>query len=126
MELALSTRGNAYRCKSGDEILAFENLPSWDASPTEVKAKEMLDQYANSHLGYWHPTGHGGIRENLRVINQRHWFDVLPPHQAGMHLHDVGLQLVVEPCPGTPVAELRGDHRVLRQQLLGDATGDEA
>jgi sugar phosphate isomerase/epimerase len=132
--------------------LAFENLPSWEAIPTEVEAKEMLDQYASPHLGYWHDTGHGGIRENLRFVNQRHWFEMLAPHLAGMHLHDVaypghdhimpphgsldfssfagaihpGLQLVVEPFPGTPVVDLQAGHRLLRQQLLGDATGDAA
>jgi sugar phosphate isomerase/epimerase len=126
--------------------LAFENLPTWEAIPTEVEAKELLDHYASPYLGYWHDTGHGGIRENLRFINQHHWFEALSPHLAGMHLHDVappgrdhlmpphgcldfssfaagirpGMPLVIEPYPGTPVLELQAAHRILRQQLLGE------
>ena len=131
-----------------DITLAFENLPSWEAIPTETEAKELLDRLDTPHLGYWHDTGHGGIRENLRFINQRHWFEMLSPHLAGMHLHDVAfpghdhimppqgeldfslfasaikpeMPLVVEPYPGTPFNDIQTGHRALRQQLLGEAS----
>ncbi len=112
--------------------LGFENLPSWEAIPTEVELQALLARLGTPWIGYWHDIGHGQIRQNLGLINQQHWLHRLTPHLVGMHIHDVrapamdhlppGLGdiafaafaeaaaacpiLVLEPAPGTPPEQL--------------------
>ena len=69
--------------------LGLENLPSWEAVPTEAEMKELVDYYRSPHIGYWHDIGHGQIRENMGFVNAERWVNTLQPHLAGMHLHDV-------------------------------------
>jgi sugar phosphate isomerase/epimerase len=61
--------------------LALENLPTWEAMPTEIELEALL--------GYWHDIGHGQVRENLGFINQVRWMDRLKHALTGMHIHDV-------------------------------------
>ncbi|MBU0677321.1 MAG: sugar phosphate isomerase/epimerase [Verrucomicrobia bacterium] len=70
-------------------VLALENLPTWEAFPTEIEMQELLAQYGGRNLRYWHDIGHGQIRENLGLINAERWLDRLQDHLAGMHIHDV-------------------------------------
>ncbi len=115
-------------------ILALENLPSWEAVPTENECRELIEALRTSRLGYWHDTGHGRIRENCGFTNHAKLFERLLPYLAGMHLHDVrfpatdhvlppvadGLDFadfaaaaklpipkVIEPMPGAPAEEIR-------------------
>ena len=69
--------------------LAFENLPSWEAIPTEIEMETLLNHFQSKHIGYWHDLGHGRVRENLGLINQERWMERLQPYLVGMHLHDV-------------------------------------
>lgn len=69
--------------------LAIENLPTWEAFPTEVEFEELMRRFGNRHLRYWHDLGHGQIRQNLGLINHERWLERLQPHLAGMHVHDV-------------------------------------
>jgi len=69
--------------------LAMENLPTWEAVPTEVELETLLQHMASPHLGYWHDMGHAQIRENLGLINHERWLERLQPHLVGMHVHDV-------------------------------------
>ena len=70
-------------------ILGIENLPSWEAVPTEYELEIMLREFNSPYLGYWHDIGHGQIRENLGFINQEKWLDRLEGNLVGMHIHDV-------------------------------------
>lgn len=70
-------------------VLAIENLPTWEALPTEVELEELFRRFGNQHLRYWHDIGHGQIRQNAGLINADRWLDRLLPHLAGMHVHDV-------------------------------------
>jgi sugar phosphate isomerase/epimerase len=70
-------------------MLALENLPTWEALPTEIEMFDLLGTFGNRNLRYWHDMGHGQIRENMGLINQERWLDKLQPHLAGMHVHDV-------------------------------------
>jgi sugar phosphate isomerase/epimerase len=133
--------------------LALENLPSWEAVPSEQEAETLLRRYASPRLAYWHDIGHGRVRENLGFIDQRHWLARLGPHLAGVHVHDVAgpaadhlmpprgeidfrafqtlLQpdtvRVIEPAPGTPEPDIREAVRVLAEAWSGTppAEGDE-
>ena len=70
-------------------FLALENLPTWEAIPTEAEMMDLLRDYGNSRLRYWHDLGHGQIRENMGMINQERWLEKLQPFLIGMHVHDV-------------------------------------
>lgn len=69
--------------------LALENLPSWEAIPTELEMEALLQQYGPQRLRYWHDVGHAQVRENLGLINPERWLERLGPWLAGMHIHDV-------------------------------------
>lgn len=70
-------------------VLAIENLPTWEAIPTEVEFEEIARRFGNRHIRYWHDLGHGQIRQNIGFINHERWLERLQPHLAGMHVHDV-------------------------------------
>ena len=108
--------------------LAFENLPSWEAIPTEMEMEQLLKQYNSPLLRCWFDFGHAQIRQNIGFINAERWAERLSPFMAGMHIHDVkppvtdhvmppngqipfqhyreianrDLVRVIEPAPGTP------------------------
>lgn len=69
--------------------LGMENLPTWEAIPTETELEATLNHFNSPWLRYWHDMGHGQIRENLGLINVVRWLERLAPHLAGMHVHDV-------------------------------------
>ncbi len=122
--------------------LAIEIQPMWESVPTELELFDLLTEFKDSGLRYWHDFGHGQIRENLGFINHRRWLERLEQFLAGMHIHDVvapaqdhlapGLgnmdftvfteiagrtkARVLEPHPETTAADLTNGVRQLRQQ----------
>ena len=112
--------------------LALENLPSWEAVPTEAELETLLKQINSPYIGYWHDFGHAVIRDNLGFISHIHWLRHLQPWMKGMHLHDVAFPaadhlmpphgnaafeqfrefitaapaLVLEPAPNTPLSAI--------------------
>ena len=121
--------------------LAMENLPSWEALPSEAEMVIIGSRYDAARVGYWHDIGHGQVRENLGFINQLHWLGRLKDQIVGMHIHDVepiamdhlmpprgtidfsgfkpylnsGMALVLEPAPGTPTQDVVGAKHHLEQ-----------
>ncbi|NCC49589.1 MAG: sugar phosphate isomerase/epimerase [Spartobacteria bacterium] len=69
--------------------LGIENLPTWEAIPTEVEIEQLLKHFNSDYLGYWHDIGHAQVRENLGMINHERWLERLQPWLVGMHIHDV-------------------------------------
>jgi sugar phosphate isomerase/epimerase len=69
--------------------LGLENLPTYEALPTEDELVRLFDRFGNQHICYWHDIGHGQIRENLGFSNQGRVLQVLGPALGGMHVHDV-------------------------------------
>jgi sugar phosphate isomerase/epimerase len=70
--------------------LCLENLPSWEAIPTETEMQELMQHYASPALAYWHDMGHGQVRHNLGWISDhRAAAEALLPHTRGIHIHDV-------------------------------------
>jgi sugar phosphate isomerase/epimerase len=108
--------------------IGIENLPSWEAIPTESELETILCKFDTPLLRYWHDMGHGQVRQNLGFIGHQRWAEKLAPYLIGMHIHDckppAGDHLmppngninfsdfrktanhakiwVLEPCPGTP------------------------
>lgn len=70
--------------------LCLENLPSWEALPSETEMLELIQHYASTALAYWHDMGHGQVRHNLGWISDhRVTAKTLLPHTRGIHIHDV-------------------------------------
>lgn len=108
--------------------ICFENLPSWEAIPTESELETLLSGLQSPRVGYWHDFGHAQIRQNMGFSNHLHWLKRLKPWLGGTHIHDVAEpvydhlmppagtidftlfrelvqdvpRLVLEPMPGTP------------------------
>jgi sugar phosphate isomerase/epimerase len=69
--------------------LALENLPTWEAIPSELESEQLMKQFHAAGIRLWWDIGHAQIRENLGFINASRWLRRLAPHIAGMHIHDV-------------------------------------
>jgi sugar phosphate isomerase/epimerase len=119
--------------------LALENLPSWEAVPSETEMEALCRRFDSPRLRYWHDFGHAQIRQNLGFIAHHHWLARLAPWLAGCHVHDVAapacdhlmppdgdidfaafqdclrsdLPVVLEPAPGMAVEKIREALRFL-------------
>jgi sugar phosphate isomerase/epimerase len=69
--------------------LGIENLPSWEAVPTETELAALLPGLGSDRFCYWHDFGHGQIRENLGFINHLRLLERMRDHIGGFHVHDV-------------------------------------
>jgi sugar phosphate isomerase/epimerase len=72
-----------------DVHLCIENLPTWEAIPTEVELEQLLRLPGMDRIRCWYDIGHGQIRRNLGLVNHERWLERLRPWLAGMHIHDV-------------------------------------
>lgn len=129
------------RCAERRLTLALENLPSWEAVPTEDEMLALLEQYPGAPLAYWHDLGHGQVRANLGWMNHLESARRLLPRTAGLHIHDVAplshdhlvpgdgklpfadfafyaaspALKVLEPAPGTPPDVVQAGAAYLRK-----------
>lgn len=113
--------------------VAFENLPTWEAIPTELEIEKLCARINSPWVRAWYDVGHGQIRQNLGLIAQKPWITRLTPWLAGFHIHDVippghdhvmppdgkvdfnmlaevipdSAIKVIEPAPGTPPDVMR-------------------
>jgi sugar phosphate isomerase/epimerase len=69
--------------------LALENLPTWEAIPSELESEKLMKRFQAAGIRLWWDIGHAQIRENLGFINASRWLKRLVPHVAGFHVHDV-------------------------------------
>lgn len=69
--------------------LGLENLPSWEAIPTEMECENLICEFGSEYICYWHDVGHGQIRENLGFINHLQALQGMSRELGGMHVHDV-------------------------------------
>ncbi len=69
--------------------LALENLPTWEALPSELEAEQLMKRFHADGIRLWWDIGHAQVRENLGFINASRWLRRLAPFLAGMHIHDV-------------------------------------
>lgn len=114
--------------------LAFENLPTWEAIPSESETFAMINHFKADCIKYWHDMGHGHVRQTLGFVSPIRWLEDLLPHLAGMHVHDVikpagdhimppsgevdfapyarfmngDIPAVLEPYPGLPAEDITG------------------
>ena len=121
--------------------LALENLPTWEAIPSELEGEKLMKRFHSAGIRLWWDVGHAQIRENLGFINAARWLRRLAPHIAGLHVHDVeppgqdhlmpprgkidfpaladfakmDKVLVLEPAPDTDAAHIVGAIDYLRE-----------
>jgi sugar phosphate isomerase/epimerase len=122
--------------------LCLENLPSWEAVPSEDEIARLAADYPAPALAYWHDLGHGQVRQHLGWSPDHAAVAAkLLPITRGIHIHDVcGLAddhqvpgkgvldftrfafygtaeviRVFEPLPGTPATALAAALAHLRQ-----------
>lgn len=69
--------------------VALENLPSWEAVPSEVEAQALFRDLPRDRFAYWHDFGHGQIRQNLGFTNHLRLLERMRDLIAGFHVHDV-------------------------------------
>ena len=69
--------------------LALENLPTWEAIPSELESEKLMKRFQAAGIRLWWDIGHAQIRENLGFINASRWLKRLASHIAGFHVHDV-------------------------------------
>ncbi len=69
--------------------LALENLPTWEAIPTELEAENLMQRYHAGGVRLWWDIGHAQIRENTGFVNTSRWRQRLFKWIAGCHIHDV-------------------------------------
>lgn len=69
--------------------LALENLPTWEAIPSELEAEKLMRRFHAGGIRLWWDIGHAQIRDNLGFINAARWLRRLAPFLAGLHIHDV-------------------------------------
>ena len=69
--------------------LGLENLPTWEAIPTEIEMQTLAERFNSPFLRYWHDFGHAQIRHNLGLISHANWLERLNSRVAGFHIHDV-------------------------------------
>lgn len=129
--------------QSANVAIALENLPSWEAIPSEVEMERIAERFNSPLVRFWYDTGHGFIRDNLGFACSLRWLQRLRGCLAGMHLHDCippdrdhlmppegridfrllkdcvepATLLVLEPAPWTPVERVVEGLRILKTAL---------
>ena len=71
------------------ERLGLENRESLEELPIESDFQFLFRELASPHVGYWHDTGHGQIKENLGFIHHSMHVESLREYLFGFHIHDV-------------------------------------
>jgi sugar phosphate isomerase/epimerase len=69
--------------------LGVENRQALEELPVETDFQFMFRELNSPSLVYWHDTGHGQIKENLKFIHHAMHLESLRDKLYGLHVHDV-------------------------------------
>ncbi len=89
------------RFEQASVTLCLENLPSWDAVPDVDEMIALSEEFDTPFLRYWHDIGHGQIRELIGLGDHLETAQRLLPLTRGVHIHDVGADMLDHRAPGT-------------------------
>lgn len=132
-------------------VLALENLPTWEAIPTELESEQLMRRFGGEGIRLWWDIGHAKIRDNMGFINSRRWLERLAPHIVGCHIHDVeppggdhlmpphgnidfnalsewmhtDILRVLEPAPGTSLEDMTRGLALLREAWDAPKTSND-
>jgi sugar phosphate isomerase/epimerase len=68
--------------------LGVESRHSYEEIPNEREMLEVLDEFDEPAVGYWHDFGHVQVKHNLGYLDHREWIEEIAPRLLGCHLHD--------------------------------------
>jgi sugar phosphate isomerase/epimerase len=69
--------------------LGIENRIEIDTFPNTSELKQLLDDFKEPVVGYWHDFGHAQVREHLTLQDHAEWLQAAAPRLFGCHVHDV-------------------------------------
>jgi len=92
------------RFEQAGVALCLENLPSWEAIPSEAEIAQLVGDYRTSALAYWHDLGHGQVRQHLGWCpDHAAAAEALLPVTRGIHIHDMSGLANDHQLPGSGV-----------------------
>jgi len=68
--------------------LGVESRHSYEEIPSESEMLEVLEEFTEPHVGYWHDFGHVQVKHNLAFLDHVEWLGQVAPRLVGCHLHD--------------------------------------
>jgi sugar phosphate isomerase/epimerase len=68
--------------------LGVESRHSYEEIPSEREMIEVLEEFAEPTVGYWHDFGHVQVKHNLGFLDHLEWMQEIAPRLIGCHLHD--------------------------------------
>lgn len=104
-------------CEEVGVAIALENLPSWEAIPSEVEFEKLALRFNSPRLRYWHDFGHGQIRENLGFTNHFRLLEKLQPVLGGFHIHDVAAPAEDHVPPGRGMIDFSAFREFARLEI---------
>ncbi len=68
--------------------LGVESRHSFEEIPNEEEMLDVLEEFNEPHIGYWHDFGHVQVKHNLGFLDHVEWMEQVAPRLIGCHLHD--------------------------------------
>jgi sugar phosphate isomerase/epimerase len=68
--------------------LGVESRHSYEEIPNEREMVEVLAEFDEPAVGYWHDFGHVQVKHNLGFLDHLEWMEEIAPRLIGCHLHD--------------------------------------
>jgi sugar phosphate isomerase/epimerase len=68
--------------------LGVESRHSFEEIPNEREMLQVLDEFNEPTVGYWHDFGHVQVKHNLGFLDHVEWMEEIAPRLIGCHLHD--------------------------------------
>jgi sugar phosphate isomerase/epimerase len=68
--------------------LGVESRHSFEEIPNENEMLDVLDEFCEPTVGYWHDFGHVQVKHNLGFLDHLEWMQQIAPRLIGCHLHD--------------------------------------
>jgi sugar phosphate isomerase/epimerase len=90
LERARATLGELVRyARERGVAIGLENRLHHHEFPLPGEVADLLRDYPQDTVGYWHDVGHAEVQARLGYVDKRSWLDTNGGRTLGCHLHDV-------------------------------------